>query len=109
MEQKNYNYTKVKTYSPFKSCFCYLDASPYKADQIFINAKLRVDFQETLKKGGFVVVFVKIKKSGVPIFEECMGKLDNALVIQYGKEYLDVKKSLQEFFIEGWESSFSVS
>ena len=101
MVQKSRNYTKVKTYSPFKSCFCYLDAFPYKADQIFINAKLKVDFQKTLKKGGYVVVFVKIKKSEVPIFEECMDKLDNALVIQYGKEYMDVKSSLQELFFMG--------
>lgn len=93
-------YMPIRKQSVRYAHFCYFDATPYLADQIFIRHAIRVWFGEEFAKEGFPYrgIFCHVRKKDVPVFESCMEELKRNMVICGYTDYeAEIRKLLDEF------------
>ena len=71
------------------SYFMYFDKQPYLADQIFVRHKIRVWFDEELRRQGwpYVSVMCHVRKGDVQAFFDALEELKTAMLICGYKDY----------------------
>lgn len=69
--------------------YCYFDTPDHAADELFVNAGLKIEFGKEFAKDGVPlrVVFCSLPKKDAPAFESCLRRLDFRLVGMYGNPY----------------------
>ena len=95
------NFVHMDGRLPWRSYYAYLDSVPYKADKLFVRAKLEVHFMEEYgwkDDGGYRIVFCWVRKGSEEKFERCMSQLSRVSMLRGYEDYTDRCRELKWFF-----------
>lgn len=97
----------IKPRVPWRSIFAFVDTADYRADDIFLRAKLPVRFlrDEVVFDGNeYVIVFCSVRKKDRMRFLECMADLERAMIMEGHADYTYFCKGLYDaLFNQGIE------
>ena len=97
MREKLYwTISKFSPISSFCDYFMFFDTTPYLADQLFIQHKVRVWFDKEYAKEGspYLAIFCHVRKKDVPRFLEALEDLKRSMILCGHPEY---EKEISEF------------
>lgn len=84
------NYVELRHHLKFgHRVFAYLDKAPYRADRIFLDHNLKVNFinEFVSLESDYSVVMVSVKKKNGELFETCMTELKKKMLILGHRDY----------------------
>ena len=95
---KKNNFVKLKSlFSLFNNLYAYVDTKDYLADQLFINEKMRVNFNRgEFRRGNekYVIIMCKIRKKDKAKFEAVMEKLKTKMLLLDNNDYMEYCENL---------------
>lgn len=84
------NYIELKGHLRFgRKMFAYLDKVPYRADRIFLDHNLKVNFMKEFEspESDYQIIMVSTKSKDAAEFRICMMELKNKMLILGHRDY----------------------
>lgn len=95
------NYIKIANLLPWRSEYVYFDVKEYRADKIFAEKGIRVNFKGDFHKDGekYVLVTCSINNKDTEKFLEAMEELARQAILTGYPNYIDECKEIYEKII----------